>query len=230
MTVSDDSSVNREKTCPLLLRMFCSTKKHNNVLEYSRGRTPINELQVYTWFDATLRELASLVKQVNPESRRRGTLFDFALVFPDHRSPVYRMRELGTVCSGSPSDTDRIMLKDVQFTIGDMIDVAITPPLTDTNAPFIKNDSLILDSGRRLSKQNNPITRNRRSHEKYHEHPPNSNNPDLESSKYRRHVNNVNLTSQDKTEKSESGKESRIDKSSDGRYNYKVNARRVVPY
>ncbi|CAH8568944.1 unnamed protein product [Schistosoma mattheei] len=228
MTVSDDSSVNREKTCPLLLRMFCSTKKHNNVLEYSRGRTPVNELQVYTWFDATLRELASLVKQVNPESRRRGTLFDFALVFPDHRSPVYRMRELGTVCSGSPSDTDRIMLKDVQFTIGDMIDVAITPPLTDTNIPFIKNDSLILDFSRP-----NPIIRNRRSHEKYHEHPSNNNNnnnPDLKSSKYRRHVNNVNLTSQDRAEKSESGKESRIDKSTDGRYSYKTTARRVVPY
>ncbi|CAH8638246.1 unnamed protein product [Dicrocoelium dendriticum] len=91
--------------------MFYSPVKHNSVLEYSRGRTPSNELQVYTWLDATLRELASLVKQVNPEARKRGTLFDFALVSPDLRVPVYRMRELGEVCSGSPSDTDRIMLK-----------------------------------------------------------------------------------------------------------------------
>ncbi|KAK4468244.1 hypothetical protein MN116_008400 [Schistosoma mekongi] len=244
MTALDDSSVNREKTCPLLLRMFCSTKKHNNVLEYSRGRTPMNELQVYTWFgrraanerfDATLRELASLVKQVNPESRRRGTLFDFALVFPDHRSPVYRMRELGTVCSGSPSDTDRIMLKDVQFTIGDMIDVAITPPLTDAYIPCPKSDSLLpLDSSHRLLKQN-PIIRGRRPDEKYREHSSDkNNNPEVEPSKYSRHVNNVNSTSQGR-EKSEPGKETRSDKkpyekSSDGRYSYKINGRRVVPY
>ncbi|TNN05899.1 Histone deacetylase complex subunit SAP18 [Schistosoma japonicum] len=235
MTALDDSSVNREKTCPLLLRMFCSTKKHNNVLEYSRGRTPMNELQVYTWFDATLRELASLVKQVNPESRRKGTLFDFALVFPDHRSPVYRMRELGTVCSGSPSDTDRIMLKDVQFTIGDMIDVAITPPLTDAYIPCSKSDSLLpLDSSHRLLKQN-PIIRGRRPDEKYREHSSDkNNNPELEPSKYSRHVNSVNPTSQGR-EKSEPGKETRsdkksYDKSSDGRYSYKINGRRVVPY
>ncbi|CAH8532891.1 unnamed protein product [Schistosoma turkestanicum] len=106
------------------------------------------------------------------------------------------MRELGTVCSGSPSDTDRIMLKDVQFTIGDMIDVAITPPLTTTNIPYVKNDSLLLDSGRRLLKQNNPDIRNRRSHEEYRECN-NKNNADLEPSKYRRHVHNVNSTSQD---------------------------------
>ncbi|VDP87950.1 unnamed protein product [Echinostoma caproni] len=76
-----------------------------------------------------------MVKQVNPESRRRGTIFDFALVSPDVRSPSYRMRELGAVCSGFPSDTDRIMLKDCQFVIGDMIDVAITPPASEASYP-----------------------------------------------------------------------------------------------
>ncbi|CAH8860502.1 unnamed protein product [Trichobilharzia szidati] len=193
MTALEDGSVNREKTCPLLLRMFCSTKKHNNVLEYSRGRTPLNELQVYTWLDATLRELASLVKQVNPESRRKGTLFDFALVFPDHRSPMYRMRELGTVCSGCPSDTDRIMLKDVQFTIGDMIDVAITLPhpsaidvhnttitTTNNNAYMFKDTPLssleppnrraIKPSLQQQQQQQPVMLKNRRSDEKYYDH------------------------------------------------------------
>lgn len=46
----DDAGVNREKTCPLLLRMFYSSIKHNNVMEYQKGRTPSNELQVYTWW------------------------------------------------------------------------------------------------------------------------------------------------------------------------------------
>ncbi|CAH8568525.1 unnamed protein product [Heterobilharzia americana] len=248
MTASDDGSVNREKTCPLLLRMFCSTKKHNNVMEYSRGKTPLNELQVYTWLDATLRELASLVKQVNPESRRRGTLFDFALVFPDHRSPTYRMRELGTVCSGSPSDTDRIMLKDVQFTIGDMIDVAICPPLTDINNPYTKDTPLLLESNRRLLKQNPINIKNRRPDEQYREYSNNNKNNNsgnhLEQmdSKYRRYMTNANVTSKvrDNTIMSKDknefvGKELKDKKpydrsSGEERYSYKINGRRVVPY
>ncbi|CAL8069105.1 unnamed protein product [Calicophoron daubneyi] len=161
---SDDGSVNREKTCPLLLRMFYSSLRHNNAMEYSRGRTPNNELQVYTWLDATLRELASLVKQVNPEARKRGTVFDFALVSPDYRSPVYRMRELGAVCAGSPSDTDRIMLKDCQFVIGDMVDVAITVPPTNM-APFYSvtvNSTETANRGVRRSPSPRASDRNRR--------------------------------------------------------------------
>jgi len=30
--------VDREKTCPLLLRVFCSQHRHNNMSEYMRGK------------------------------------------------------------------------------------------------------------------------------------------------------------------------------------------------
>ncbi|KAJ9582506.1 hypothetical protein L9F63_003199 [Diploptera punctata] len=79
MIVEDKSEpekpVDREKTCPLLLRVFCNTGRHHNILDYSRGNVPANELQIYTWMDATLREITSLVKEVNPEARRKGTYF-----------------------------------------------------------------------------------------------------------------------------------------------------------
>ena len=61
--------------------------------------------------DATLLELSSLIMTVNPEAHRKGTVFDFAIVSPDTRSPGYRMRDIGSVCSGFPSDFDKIMLK-----------------------------------------------------------------------------------------------------------------------
>ena len=54
-------------------------------VSFSAGQTPQNELQIYTWMDATLKELTGLIKEVNPESRRRGTYFDFAIVYPDLR-------------------------------------------------------------------------------------------------------------------------------------------------
>lgn len=40
--------------------------------------------------DATLKELTSLVKEVYPEARKKGTHFSFAIVYPEPRSKAYR--------------------------------------------------------------------------------------------------------------------------------------------
>ncbi|XP_067674651.1 histone deacetylase complex subunit SAP18-like [Haliotis asinina] len=123
-----EKPIDREKTCPLLLRVFCSTGRHHPLSEFSRGNTPTNELQIYTWMDATLKELTSLVKEVNPDARRKGTFFDFAIVYPDPRSPTHRLREIGTTCSGRKSADDTVTLASKKFQIGDFLDIAITPP------------------------------------------------------------------------------------------------------
>ena len=78
--------------------------------------------------DATLKELAGLVKEVNPDARKKGTYFDFAIVFPDARSPVYRLREIGSVCTGRRGADDSVSLSSKRFSIGDYIDIAISPP------------------------------------------------------------------------------------------------------
>ncbi|XP_045198868.1 histone deacetylase complex subunit SAP18-like [Mercenaria mercenaria] len=123
-----EKPVDREKTCPLLLRVFYNTGRHSPLNEYTRGNVPSNELQIYTWLDATLKELTSLVKEVNPDARRKGTFFDFSIVYPDSRSPTYRMREIGTTCSGHRGADDTVSLASKKFVIGDYIDIAITPP------------------------------------------------------------------------------------------------------
>jgi histone deacetylase complex subunit SAP18 len=78
--------------------------------------------------DATLKELTGLVKEVNPDARRKGTYFDFAIVYPDQRSPVYRLREIGTVSAGQRGADDSVSLASKRFNIGDYIDIAISPP------------------------------------------------------------------------------------------------------
>ncbi|KAL3882282.1 hypothetical protein ACJMK2_028644 [Sinanodonta woodiana] len=123
-----EKPIDREKTCPLLLRVFYNTGRHHAMSEYSRGSVPTNELQIYTWMDATLKELTSLVKEVNPDARRKGTFFDFAVVFPDSRTQTYRMREIGTTCSGHRGADDSVTLANKRFQIGDYLDIAVTPP------------------------------------------------------------------------------------------------------
>jgi len=79
--------------------------------------------------DATLKELEGLVKEVNPEARRRGTYFDFALVYPDLRqNPRCQTRDVGTTIASQRGPDDSKTLHDCKFVIGDFIDVAITPP------------------------------------------------------------------------------------------------------
>ena len=76
--------------------------------------------------DATLKEISGLVKEVNPDARRHGTVFDFSLVYPDRRG--YRARPVGTTVSGQKTPDDNKTLQQLRFTIGDYLDIAITPP------------------------------------------------------------------------------------------------------
>ena len=46
----EQQAIDREKTCPLLLRVFVSDNgRHHRPEEFSRGNLPGNELQIYTW-------------------------------------------------------------------------------------------------------------------------------------------------------------------------------------
>ncbi|PVD28264.1 hypothetical protein C0Q70_10851 [Pomacea canaliculata] len=83
---------------------------------------------MFMGMDATLKELTSLVKEVNPDARRRGTFFDFAIVYPDPRTPTYRLRDIGTTCCGRKTADDSVTLAAKKFQIGDYLDIAIAPP------------------------------------------------------------------------------------------------------
>ena len=76
--------------------------------------------------DCSLRELMSLIREVNPDTRQKGTLFSFATVYPDPRRGGFRMKDLGQTCSGRKGSDDNITLQSRRFQIGDFIDVAIS--------------------------------------------------------------------------------------------------------
>ena len=88
--------------------------------------------------DASLKELTSLVREVNPESRKKGTYFDFAIISPIMGRPQYsndqrdmchyKSRDIGTTVSGTKGMDDNKTLSQARFVIGDYIDIAITPP------------------------------------------------------------------------------------------------------
>lgn len=59
---------------------------HHNVEEFEpRGKEPEDEVQMYTWMDATLRELTDLVKEVQSAARNPRARLQFALIYPDRQ-------------------------------------------------------------------------------------------------------------------------------------------------
>ncbi len=95
-----------------------------------------NPVSVFFRMDATLKELMSLVKEVNLDARRKGTYFDFGIVYPDARSPQYRLREIGSTCAGMKGKDDSVTLASKKFVIGDFLDIAITPPRSGGGGPM----------------------------------------------------------------------------------------------
>lgn len=85
---------------------------------------PPNELTVYTWPDATLRELTDLVKSAQPAARRQNVRLEFAFVYPDAKGRN-TMRPVGVVNSSRVGPDDTKTLKKLSFQTGDYLDVAI---------------------------------------------------------------------------------------------------------
>merc|ERR1712187_336726 len=119
---------NREKTCPFLLRIFYKKGGfHGPEAFQDRGKEPVDdELQVYTWPDVTLRELADLIKDVAPEARSHNARLNFRLIYPD-KAGKNVMTELGTVTASKRGADDDKALSSSKFQTGDLLDLAIYP-------------------------------------------------------------------------------------------------------
>eukprot|EP01084_Bolivina_argentea_P113575 202380_1 len=134
MTKTDDGkSEDRRKTCPFLLKCSLSnrppypkgvdfTAQVNEVDGMSvEKRWPGTELLLYTWRDATLRELTDLVQDVYPPAQGRGSRLVYRIVYPNSTGAM-TMREVGTVSvlgTSRPSLDETKTLKQLGFQPGD---------------------------------------------------------------------------------------------------------------
>ncbi|KAB2605014.1 histone deacetylase complex subunit SAP18-like [Pyrus ussuriensis x Pyrus communis] len=114
------------QTCPLLLRVFTKIGAHHSEVEFTvRGNEPKDKVQIYTRKDAKLRELTDLVQEIAPEASRSARL-SFAFVYPDKhgRFVVKQVGMRNSHGNGRQVDESKA-LNDLNFQIGDYLDVAI---------------------------------------------------------------------------------------------------------
>lgn len=117
--------LSRKDVCPSLLRTFVRNGGHHSPPQFEPGKEPVDdEVLLHTWPDATLREITTLLKQVNDEARRKEARLQFAFVYPDKRG-VMVLRPVGKVASSRKGDDDEKQLRALGWQPGDVLDIAI---------------------------------------------------------------------------------------------------------
>lgn len=133
--------VDRTTTTPFLIRIFSDHRNFHRLEDFDTDRQPRDELNLYSWKDATLGELTTLLaKELVGDSQRTLATFKFSyrLIFGDTNRRRYQFRDLGTVQLNDKSTDGKKSLDDVRFVIGDWIDIAVLQPgdkLYDTRLP-----------------------------------------------------------------------------------------------
>jgi len=142
------STVDREKVCPFLLRVFCKRGNHHRIDEFTINHQPVeDEIQIYTWKDASLREIASLLAEVDPKYAKYGNSISFKSIYLDSVRARYNSKDLGVINISKPSTTDDVTLEDNRFIIGDFIDVALQS-YSDTYRRYDRQDNFSRIGGR----------------------------------------------------------------------------------
>ena len=111
--------------------------------------------------DATLGELTQLIKEVNPDSRRRGTLFSFSIVSADDSYNRYYLTDIGKTENGHRRSDDQIQLASKRFRVGDYLDVAIMQKRPDQQQSNPRRDRPPQQSSEDNNNNNNPNNKRR---------------------------------------------------------------------
>jgi histone deacetylase complex subunit SAP18 len=128
--------VNREKTCPFLLKVFFKENDFNYLEDLNISIFPTSrELHIYTWMDASLRELTMLVKEAVETARKKDAVLNFSFLFPDSKGKLQR-KEVGSVYSNKKGPDDNKTLHYFKFSIGDYLDINIS-----NKAIFLKENN-----------------------------------------------------------------------------------------
>ncbi|GAA6024764.1 hypothetical protein JCM11491_004806 [Sporobolomyces phaffii] len=132
--------VDREKTCPSLLRVFVNPLHHHPDSAFTVTSVPIaKEFQVYVWRDSTLREVLLSLRDAAPHLRANSLAkYSLRLVFWDAKLDRYTSTDLAHITAKDlgtpPSDHRRATgaidrtLSDAKYVVGDFIDVAYIVP------------------------------------------------------------------------------------------------------
>ncbi|KAK9237811.1 Sin3 associated polypeptide p18-domain-containing protein [Lipomyces kononenkoae] len=145
------TEIDRQKVPPFLVRMFF---RRNSFHRLETFLPPVSiatreELQMYTWFNGTLKEILAVFSSVVPEALNCQCTFRHVFQDPQNNLPSLMFKDVAVYTprgskggdanwadiDGKSLDESTLTLGDFQFRIGDYIDVNITSPDAPPPAP-----------------------------------------------------------------------------------------------
>ncbi|KZT60830.1 hypothetical protein CALCODRAFT_480480 [Calocera cornea HHB12733] len=113
---SSRPTVDREKTCPFLLRTFVRAGSFHPLAAFQTPPLPTaEEYQIYTWRDATLKELVTLLRTAAPADLRHPLArFSFRAVFADPARGRVGSKDLGFIHARDLVDPSASMFEDTK--------------------------------------------------------------------------------------------------------------------
>ncbi|KAH9816736.1 Sin3 associated polypeptide p18-domain-containing protein [Melampsora americana] len=153
--------VDREKTCPFLLRVFVKPGSYHDLdrdFQLPDKLPSTDESQLYAWKDTTLRDICLQIVETSPSVKlTSGAKFSIRLIFLDAPRDVsstavarYKSQELGTVfardlsrdsTSGPAPGASARTLQELQFMVGDYLDIALLPTHPTPGTAFSPTES-----------------------------------------------------------------------------------------
>jgi hypothetical protein len=114
-------AVDRISICPTLIRTFYQKGEHHTIADFVK-ELPSPELYLYTWRDATLRELSYTIVR----SAKLGDVqsMSFAMVAPDLKLGGWTIQPLGIVDMKNTEVPDARTIDSYGFQPGFFFDVA----------------------------------------------------------------------------------------------------------
>ncbi|KAF8841546.1 hypothetical protein BDN67DRAFT_996104 [Paxillus ammoniavirescens] len=127
-TPTGQSVVSREKTAPFLIRSFVKVGTFHRLSQFEEGTLPTtDEQQIFTWKDATLREVLTTLRNAAPqivELRHPLARYSFRAIYADAANRGrFAQKELGLVYSrdilGEPGSLDSPAARLLEDTDGE---------------------------------------------------------------------------------------------------------------
>ncbi|KAJ3020450.1 hypothetical protein HKX48_000789 [Thoreauomyces humboldtii] len=134
------NAVDRKETCPFLVKIYLNTDRTVSGAELERlGLSPKHDVDIHTWKDATLREIATLLGDTQPTAKDRGTAITFQMIIENNPSQKIKLVPLGMVYNDRRSADDARTLEMLRFMPGDSLMVTILSDAVSDKGPGKEN-------------------------------------------------------------------------------------------
>lgn len=119
--------VDRDNVCPFLLRVIWKEGEDHTVDSWKNREDTQkdDEIRLYTWKDATFREIVEMIKEYHIGARRRDAELTFSFIRINLEGK-YEIKPIGIVHSTRKSELEDTTLSELRFVIGDCLAVKLT--------------------------------------------------------------------------------------------------------